>query len=291
MPLTKEKKEAIAESYLNPEKHHEQIMELMRAKGFVVWKEDGQLRADWLSRDEDFTFLDELAEDICLTLDSHDKEYQACVIDQLAQNAVNRSPLFLRLDDNNLPRNPSHKDNPFQHSVEVARKTKTEGLDNWAKFWARFSPWVHDIGKLCISVGDDFQYHAKISEIVLQEYLRSKGIDAEGAKQLSAPIFYHHSLELIDKEIFTHEDILSFFAGMKEELSILGILTVADTRSVGEAYEQYAQRAIQNFSFVFKMAMIDNLADQSFPDMEIKYPKEFLENFMRAQLLGGPVAL
>lgn len=245
-------------SYVSPsERHWQNLVEQGKSPDakviFQISKSgsDGRERIDWTSKEQDFQILDRVADMIIDTLHLDDSVYRGNVLPKI-QSLLFQSPLYQSLDDPSIPRSAAHSSRtPFQHIMDVAHLTDSDGFDNDSKFWLRFDPLIHDPGKASIAQLDYYQMHAKISALIKQEYLHSRGVSTEKSVEWSRTVKYHHVLELINRGILTHEEVQALFDREVTQIQMLGNLALADAWSV-EKNQPFALANAKEFLTFFE---------------------------------------
>jgi hypothetical protein len=259
---------------------------------------------DWETKEQDFAAFSVVIQRIRDTVHLTDEQFRSVIIDIFDELVIN-SPLYSRLNNDNIKRSEAHIDNPLQHTISVGVNSITTGLDPWKVFWARLDFVMHDLGKIGKAFGDHTNVHAEKSSRLWREYLLKHPIDELNVEnetvrrklidQFLSPVRYHHLPEAVQFGVFSDEEAFAlimydpfsleekeYIQNQKAEkpliqeikpedsLLMLGVLSSADAASV----DRYTHFAVSNAALYFSKIL------SQLPEIDTDtFPKEYLAEF------------
>jgi hypothetical protein len=208
--------------------------------GMRVEEQNGERRIVWNTMEEDFAAFDDIFNYIVLKVAHQEVHYRED--DEVFWELFQRSPMLRSLNSSSIETSGAHTITPFEHTIQVYKQIiANAGMDYRQQILVLCEALGHDIGKLVIAKGDEFQDHATISSEVLKQYLMARGFMKEDAIKLLAPVTLHHLAENVEKEIIAPEEAATLVDD-QEIAQILSILTLAD----GASSEAHLHFAAQN---------------------------------------------
>jgi hypothetical protein len=252
---------------------------------------------DWETKEQDFAAFSVLIQRLRDTVHLTDEQFRSVILD-IIDELVIHSPLYARLNNDNIRRSEAHIDNPLQHTISVGINTITTGLEPWKVLWARLNFVIHDLGKIGKAFGDHTNVHAEKSFRLWLEYFLEHALDEfnvpdEKIKRklielFLSPVRYHHLPEAVQFEAFTEQEAFSLIMydpisleerqyiedqkqinpaihsiKPEETMLMLGVLSSADAASV----DRYVHFAVSNAALYFSkiFSQLDEIDKDTFP--------------------------
>lgn len=121
---------------------------------------------------------------------------------------------------------------PYDHTINVVRALRTDGLDDRERQIARVTAIFHDVGKV---IDPTDRNHPRHSAVVTDGYLKRMGIEESMSKKILDHVRWHDALGDITRKdgrhIFNENDVLTFFPN-KRDLILHKAIVVADVSSI-----------------------------------------------------------
>jgi hypothetical protein len=247
------KREVVQTAYLRPDDpaNVARMLPLVEPFGLRLVDDDPnrlRLEGEGVDFTEEFKTFDKLVELIANSIHLSDVEFVRDIIPQLVEIARLNSHLFGMLDSN-----PAGLNNPpFEHTFEALASLDTRQLDGQLeRGLLRMEVLFHDIGKIFLAAGqnDFMQDHARLSAMIIDQYLQSRDVDSELSQNITKQIRLHHLLEQLDFGRLTIEEARQLLELEKmpefARLSYL-LFVIADVSSV-DGYEKFIRYNLAMF--------------------------------------------
>lgn len=276
----------------NRQSHHPRITALLQQFGFRVSVENQLItRVEWGSQADDFAFLDWLVAELVQIEFAFDQpvypqlealltKIDAVMVGQSDQ----RVGEYQRLGDPTLKVSRSHgKTTPYQHKKNVLAKLElsefTVQFDQVADkrqflMQSIMEVLLHDWGKNIIADGDVFQYHAEISYLFTQEWMKTWDEVLQqqfNTARLLDIIRYHHAFQFVDQNQFSIEEVMQALPDL-HTLMVLGLFASADAASVKDYTVYSFSTLVETLRFILTQ-------DQSVPEVHF-FVKQVAANLL-----------
>jgi len=204
---------------------------------------------EWEGREADYQVFDELVLMVCSSGDMTDKEFVTDFLPRIERCAA-QSHLFKLLNDPSILTSAVHHHTPMRHVFRVMGELRVDQLSYEQRIKVRFQALMHDLGKIFIADQDFFQDHARLSYVIVMDYLSQRlKFDSHAANAFAAGILFHHIDELLDKNVmtdfeFSDSSLLRSYQVDPDLLHLIRVLSIADCMSV-DAYRCHALKALE----------------------------------------------